>query len=59
MRMIDKRFSRARSDARNYPVVRQRRSRRHDVAAAWEGDLNRAKAHHVLDGDEVVDVTAG
>jgi aerobic C4-dicarboxylate transport protein len=29
------------------------------VVAAWEGDLDRVKAHHVLDGDEVVDVTAG
>jgi aerobic C4-dicarboxylate transport protein len=29
------------------------------VVAAWEGDLDRAKAHQVLDGDEVVDVTAG
>jgi aerobic C4-dicarboxylate transport protein len=29
------------------------------VIAAWEGDLDRAKAHRVLDGEEVVDVTAG
>jgi aerobic C4-dicarboxylate transport protein len=29
------------------------------VVAAWEGDLDRAKAHQVLDGAEVVDVTAG
>ena len=29
------------------------------VVAAWEGDLDRARAHQVLDGDEVVDVTAG
>jgi aerobic C4-dicarboxylate transport protein len=29
------------------------------VVAAWEGDLDRAKAHQVLDGGEVVDVTAG
>jgi aerobic C4-dicarboxylate transport protein len=29
------------------------------VVAAWEGDLDRAKAHQVLDGDELVDVTAG
>jgi aerobic C4-dicarboxylate transport protein len=29
------------------------------VVAAWEGDLDRAKAHAVLDGEEVVDVTAG
>src|SRR3979411_2706470 len=29
------------------------------VVAAWEGDLDRAKAQHVLDGDELVDVTAG
>jgi aerobic C4-dicarboxylate transport protein len=29
------------------------------VVAAWEGDLDRAKAHRVLDGDELVDVTAG
>jgi aerobic C4-dicarboxylate transport protein len=29
------------------------------VVAAWEGDLDRTKAKHVLDGDEVVDVTAG
>jgi aerobic C4-dicarboxylate transport protein len=29
------------------------------VVAAWEGDLDRAKAHQVLDGNEVVDVTAG
>jgi len=27
--------------------------------AAWEGDLDRDKARHVLDGDEMVDVTAG
>src|ERR1700710_811796 len=29
------------------------------VVAAWEGDLDRAKARRVLDGDELVDVTAG
>ena len=29
------------------------------VVAAWEGDLDREKARHVLDGDVVVDVTAG
>jgi aerobic C4-dicarboxylate transport protein len=29
------------------------------VVAAWEGDLDRGKAHRVLDGNEVVDVTAG
>ena len=29
------------------------------VVAAWEGDLDRDKAHRVLDGNEVVDVTAG
>src|SRR5277367_5604982 len=29
------------------------------VVAAWEGDLDRAKAHEVLDGGELVDVTAG
>jgi aerobic C4-dicarboxylate transport protein len=29
------------------------------VVAAWEGDLDQDKARHVLDGDEVVDVTAG
>jgi aerobic C4-dicarboxylate transport protein len=29
------------------------------VVAAWEGDLDRAKAHQVLDGTELVDVTAG
>jgi aerobic C4-dicarboxylate transport protein len=29
------------------------------VVAAWEGDLDRAKASRVLDGDELVDVTAG
>ena len=29
------------------------------VIGAWEGDLDRAKAHAVLDGEEVVDVTAG
>ena len=29
------------------------------VVAAWEGDLDRVKAKHVLDGDELVDVTAG
>jgi aerobic C4-dicarboxylate transport protein len=29
------------------------------VVAAWEGDLDRAKAHQVLDGGETVDVTAG
>ena len=29
------------------------------VVTAWEGDLDRDKARNVLDGDEVVDVTAG
>ena len=29
------------------------------VVAAWEGDLDYAKANQVLDGGEVVDVTAG
>jgi aerobic C4-dicarboxylate transport protein len=29
------------------------------VVAAWEGDLDLAKARRVLDGDELVDVTAG
>jgi aerobic C4-dicarboxylate transport protein len=29
------------------------------VVAAWEGDLDYAKAEQVLDGAEVVDVTAG
>jgi aerobic C4-dicarboxylate transport protein len=29
------------------------------VVAAWEGDLDRAKAQQVLDGTELVDVTAG
>src|SRR4051812_10182996 len=29
------------------------------VIAAWEGDLDRDTAKHVLDGDELVDVTAG
>ena len=29
------------------------------VVAAWEGDLDRAKAKQVLDGAELVDVTAG
>jgi aerobic C4-dicarboxylate transport protein len=29
------------------------------VVAAWEGDLDRVKARHVLEGDELVDVTAG
>jgi aerobic C4-dicarboxylate transport protein len=29
------------------------------VVAVWEGDLDRAKAHQVLDGAEMVDVTAG
>jgi aerobic C4-dicarboxylate transport protein len=29
------------------------------VVAAWEGDLDLAKAQRVLDGDELVDVTAG
>jgi aerobic C4-dicarboxylate transport protein len=29
------------------------------VVAAWEGDLDRAEAHEVLDGAEMVDVTAG
>ena len=29
------------------------------VVAAWEGDLDRAKARQVLDGEELVDVTAG
>ena len=28
------------------------------VAAAWEGDLDHAKARQVLDGEELVDVTA-
>ena len=26
---------------------------------AWEGDLDRTKAQRVLEGDELVDVTAG
>jgi aerobic C4-dicarboxylate transport protein len=29
------------------------------VVAAWEGDLDRVKARRVLDGEELVDVTAG
>jgi aerobic C4-dicarboxylate transport protein len=29
------------------------------VVAAWEGDLDRARAVRVLDGEELVDVTAG
>src|SRR5258706_52687 len=29
------------------------------VVAAWEGDLDRAKATQVLDGGELVDVTSG
>ena len=29
------------------------------VIAAWEGDLDYAKAEQVLNGNEVVDVTAG
>jgi len=29
------------------------------VIAAWEGDLDRDKARHVLDREELVDVTAG
>ena len=29
------------------------------VVAAWEGDLDRAKAAQVLDRTELVDVTAG
>jgi aerobic C4-dicarboxylate transport protein len=29
------------------------------VIAAWEGDLDRETAARVLDGKEVVDVTAG
>jgi len=29
------------------------------VIAAWEGDLDYAKAAEVLDGHELVDVTAG
>src|SRR6266850_199839 len=29
------------------------------VVAAWENDLDREKAKHVLDGEELVDVTAG
>ena len=29
------------------------------VVAAWEGDLDRARAQRVLDGEELVDVTAG
>jgi len=29
------------------------------VVGAWEGDLDRERARHVLNGDEVVDVTAG
>jgi aerobic C4-dicarboxylate transport protein len=29
------------------------------VVAAWEGDLDRAKAVQVLEGAEMVDVTAG
>jgi aerobic C4-dicarboxylate transport protein len=29
------------------------------VVAAWEGDLDLANAQRVLDGDELVNVTAG
>src|ERR1700709_1335419 len=29
------------------------------VVAAWDGDFDRVKAHRWLDGDELVDVTAG
>jgi aerobic C4-dicarboxylate transport protein len=29
------------------------------VVAAWEGDLDRAKANRVLGGAKMVDVTAG
>jgi aerobic C4-dicarboxylate transport protein len=29
------------------------------VVAAWEGDLDRARAVQVLDGNELVDVTRG
>ncbi len=29
------------------------------VVAAWEGDLDRARAQRVLEGQEPVDVTAG
>jgi aerobic C4-dicarboxylate transport protein len=29
------------------------------VTAAWEGDLDRVKARQMLDGTELVDVTAG
>jgi aerobic C4-dicarboxylate transport protein len=29
------------------------------VVSAWEGDLDRTRAQHVLNGDELVDVTAG
>ena len=29
------------------------------VVAAWEGDLDRGKAQRVLEGEELVDVTAG
>jgi aerobic C4-dicarboxylate transport protein len=29
------------------------------VVGAWEGDLDRVKARQVLDGTELVDVTAG
>jgi aerobic C4-dicarboxylate transport protein len=29
------------------------------VIAAWEGDLDYTRAAQVLDGDELVDVTAG
>jgi aerobic C4-dicarboxylate transport protein len=29
------------------------------VVAAWEGDLDRVRARHVLEGEELVDVTAG
>ena len=29
------------------------------VVAAWEGDLDHARAQRVLDGEELVDVTAG
>jgi hypothetical protein len=34
-------------------------SRIGSAQAAWEGDLDRAKASQVLDGSELVDVTAG
>ncbi len=29
------------------------------VVAAWEGDLDRTRAQHILNGEELVDVTAG